>query len=293
LETDGTITLLSKVPSGGAVPTSVTFFANTVYVLNSGATAVAVQPNIAGFTVDPAGLVPIAGSIQPLSSGLLNGPDAGAVTPVGASEILFMPGGSALVVVERTSSKLDTFPVSAAGVAGPAVQFYQDTQTPTVPTSNEVEPFGFSLTAQGDIVVSEAWAGATMDSSTTTFSVSPTSGLTQISHATSTQAGSCWTVVVGDNVYETNTASGTISQFGISSTGTLTYVAGKEVPSQAGAVGGPTDLAATADGAFVYAHTGKGSINIFAVSSVDGSLSAIAASPFVGIPTTGSGLVAR
>ncbi len=284
LETDGTIKLLSKIASGGVAPTSITFSGNTVYVLNTGSTSI--EPNIAGFTVDPAGLVAIPGSIQPLSSKLTGPGPGGVVTSVGGSEILFMPGGNALVVTERLANNIDTFPVTA-GVAGSPVVFAEPGPSGATPGS---EPFGFSVTPGGQIIVSEAWSGSTGLSSTSTFSVAAT-GLTEISKGvTSGQSGACWTVVVGDNVYETNTASATLSQFNVATDGTVALAVANS--GAAGAPGtGPTDLAATADGAFVYCHTGQGALSIFARSAADGSLTK--APDFVGIPTKAAGLVAR
>ena len=66
LDVDGTISLLSNVPSGGTSPISLTLSGTTLYVLNAGSAVAAA--NISGFTVDPAGLVPIPGSTQPLST---------------------------------------------------------------------------------------------------------------------------------------------------------------------------------------------------------------------------------
>jgi 6-phosphogluconolactonase (cycloisomerase 2 family) len=283
LDANGTIRLISKIASGGVAPNSITFSGNTVYVLNSGSTTI--EPNIAGFTVDPAGLVAIASSIQPLSSGLTGTGPAGFAS-VGGSEISFMPGGNLLVVTERLSNKIDTFPVTA-GVAGAPVIFAEPGPAGSTPGS---EPFGFSVTAGGQIIVSEAWSGATGLSSTSTFSVAST-GLTEISRGvTSGQAGACWTVAVGNDVYETNTASATLTHYTVAANGTVTLVTANS--GAAGAPGtGPTDLAATSDGAYVYCHTGQGALSVFARSAADGSLTKEA--DFVGIPTKAAGLVAR
>jgi hypothetical protein len=284
LETDGTINLISKIASGGVAPNSITFSGNVVYVLNSGSATI--EPNISGFMIDAAGLVAITGSIEPLSSGLTGTGPGGVVTSVGGSEISFMPGGSVLVVTERLANNIDTFPVTA-GVAGPPVVFAEPGPVGSTPGS---EPFGFSVTPGGQIVVSEAWSGTAGLSSTSSFSVAAT-GLTEISKGvTSGQSGSCWTVMVGNNVYETNTASATLSQFSVTASGVVSLVTANA--GAAGAPGtGPTDLAATSDGSYVYCHTGQGSLSIFAISSTDGSLTT---SPdFVGIPVKAAGLVAR
>jgi len=275
LETDGSISLLSKIASGGATPNSITFAGATVYVLNSGsATAPA---NIAGFRADPAGLVAIAGSTQPLSG-------AGAL---GGSEILFVADGSVLAVTERLANNIDSYVVTA-GVAGPPTVFAEPGPVETTPGS---EPFGFSLTAGGQIIVSEAWSGSPGLSSTSTFSVAASGALTEISTGvTSGQAGSCWTTVIGKYAYETNTASATLSQFTIAADGTATLTTANA--GAAGAPGtGPTDVSGTADGKYIYVHTGQGSLSIFAVSATDGTLTKIP--DFVGTPVHAAGLVAR
>jgi len=281
LELDGSITLLAKIGSGGTAPNSITFNGNTVYVLNSGSATS--PPNISGFTIDPAGLVAIPGSIQYLSAGSA----APGNTPVGAAEIMFVNAGAALVVTERLANNIDTFVVTS-GVAGPVTVFAEPGPAGNTPGS---EPFGFSLTPGGQIVVSEAWSGSPGLSSTSSFSVGPTGTLTEISKGvTSGQAGSCWTAAVGNYVYETNTASATITQFSVTASGTVTLSTANA--GTAGAPGtGPTDLAASADGKFLYCHNGQGALSSFAISPTDGTLTKMP--DFVGLRAGTSGLYAR
>ncbi len=92
------------------------------------------------------------------------------------------------------------------------------------------------------------------------------------------------------DAYETNTASGTLSQFAIASNGTLTLVGTGLAGTAGGAGTGPTDVAGSADGKFIYVHDGTGALSIFAISSADGTLTK---SPdFVGIPVHAAGLIA-
>jgi 6-phosphogluconolactonase len=276
LETDGTISLLSKIGSGGVAPNSITVSGDIVYALNSGSATS--TPNVSGFKIDPAGLVTIPGSIQPLS-----GPST-----VGAAQILFAAAGSALVVTERLANNIDTYAVTA-GVAGAPSVFAEP--GPVGPTPGS-EPFGFAVSAGGQIVVSEAWSGAAGLSSTSSFSVSAAGALTEISTGvTSGQAGACWTAIVGTYAYETNTASGTLSQFSVAANGALTLV-GNGVAGAAGGAGtGPTDVTGSADGKYIYVHDGTGALSIFAISATDGTLTK---SPdFVGIPAHAEGLIAR
>jgi 6-phosphogluconolactonase len=279
LETDGTIQLLSKIASGGTAPNSITFNGNLVYVLNAGSATVA--PNISGFTVDPAGLVALTGS-----TALLSGP-----ATVGGAEILFVAGGAALVVTERLANNIDVFALTG-GVptsATPTTVFAEPGPSGAVPGS---EPFGFSLTAGGQIVVSEAWSGTTGLSSSSTFSVTAAGALTEISKGVMNgQAGACWTAVVGTYAYETDTASGNISQYSIAADGTLTVVGTGNAGTAGGAGAGSTDLTASADGKYLYAHNGKGAVSSFSISATDGTLTKL--SDFLGISDHVVGLVAR
>ncbi len=275
LELDGTIQLLSKVASGGVAPNSITFSGDIVYVLNAGNAST--PGNISGFTVNPAGLVAIKSSIQPLS---------GAATP-GAAEILFVNDGAALVVTERLSNNIDTYVVTA-GVAGLPTVFAEPGPVGATPGS---EPLGFSLTPGGQIIVSEAWSGSPGLSSTSTFSVAADGALTEISTGvTSGQSGSCWTTMIGKYAYETNTASATITQFSVAADGVATVATANA--GAAGAPGtGPTDLAASPDGLFLYCHNGQGAISSFAVSPTDGTLTKMP--DFVGVAVHGAGIYVR
>jgi 6-phosphogluconolactonase (cycloisomerase 2 family) len=281
LEPDGSINLLSKVASGGTDPNSITFNGNTVYVLNAGSASSA--PNITGFTVDPAGLVPLKNSTASLSSNSYM---------IGASQILFAAGGSALVVTEHLSNNIDVFALTAAGVpvaTTPTTVFAEPGPAGATPGA---EPFGFALTAGGQIVVSEAWSGAPGLSSSSTFSVTAAGAMTEISKGvTNGQAGGCWATVVGTYAYVTNTASGTVSQYAIASNGTLTVV-GTGLAGTAGGTGAlSTDLAASADGKYLYVHNGTGALSIFSISATDGTLTKLP--DFLGIPGKAEGLVAR
>jgi hypothetical protein len=279
LETDGTISLLSKIGSGGTAPDSITFYGNLIYVLNAGNSTVA--PNIAGFMVEPAGLVALEGSTTSLS---------GAETP-GAAEILFVAGGSALVVTERLANNIDVYALTGGlpTSTSPTTVFAEPGPSGSVPGS---EPLGFSLTAEGQIVVSEAWSGAAGLSSSSSFTVNASGAITEISKGvTSGQSGACWTTVVGNYVYETNTASGTVSQYAIAADGTLTVVGSGLAGTAGGAGAGSTDLTASADGKYLYVHNGTGALSSFSISSTDGTLTKLP--DFVGIPAYAEGIVAR
>lgn len=136
LDPDGTLSLLSNVPSGGATPVSLALSGTTLYVLNAGSATSAA--NISGFTVDPAGLVPITGSTQTLSTGAVGGAE-------GAEQIAFVQNGAVLVVVEKAKDNIDTFVVTS-GVAAAG----------TFTTAGAgMAPYGFGVYRESLIVVTQ------------------------------------------------------------------------------------------------------------------------------------------
>lgn len=124
---------VSKAPSGGTTPVSLTIHGDLLYVLNAGGSG-----NIAGFRIQPNGaLNAIPGSSQPLSS-----------STAGAAQIGFDGGGDRLVVTEKNTNKIDVYTVRE-GFAG----------KPRVHASYGMEPFGFTFDRRGDLLVSEAFGG--------------------------------------------------------------------------------------------------------------------------------------
>lgn len=93
----------------------------------------------------------------------------------------------------------------------------------------------------------------------------------------------CWLIVSLDGrfAYTTNAASGTISSYRIATNGTLTLLAA--VAGTPGA--GPTDVAQSRDGRFLYARVRTGAVAGFAIES-DGSLRSIGSA--IGATSIGS-----
>ena len=97
------LALSDVVPSGGDQPISVTSDGRRVYVLNAGD-----QAGVAGFDISGDGrLVPIVGSTQPLSA-----PGAGP------AQIERSPDGRTLVVTEKNTNRIGTYPVAEDGTVG-------------------------------------------------------------------------------------------------------------------------------------------------------------------------------
>ncbi len=263
LDVNGSIHLLSSVPSGGTAPISLTLSGTTLYVLNSGSATVAA--NISGFTVDPGGLIPIPSSTQPLSS-----------AQPGAEQISFVQNGSVLVVTEKGADNIDTFVVTG-GVAAPGV---------FTSAGTAMAPYGFGVVGNGLIVVSQA----TPTTGASSYSVSATGVVsTDTAFVADGQQAACWVAIVNDTAYALDAHNATISAYTITpATGAIALV-GNGVAATTGT--GPTDVAASPDGAFLYTRNGAGqSISSWPIAT-DGTLGTV--TTFAGSPAASSGLVVR
>jgi len=183
----GHLTLVDRLPSGGASPVSVDIADGTAYVLNrDGAT-----PNIATFDVDRSGrLRPRA--TTPLAPGAL-----------GAAQVSVAPDGRSVVVSERVANRLETFPLRFGRLGAP-----------TVTASAGAVPFGFAFAPRsGDLVVSEA--------GTSTVS-SYRNGRVSTASLAVGQGAACWVAIDAQGRFAyTGNATGSISGFAINRDGTL------------------------------------------------------------------------
>jgi 6-phosphogluconolactonase (cycloisomerase 2 family) len=267
------VVLADRISSGGLRPISVTLHRDLLYVLNAGG-AVGGADNISGFRVDSKGrLTPIAGSVQPLS---------GANTD--PAQIAFALEGRVLVVSEKATNKIVTYPVGEDGIAGP----------PQVHASAGVTPFGFASDSRDNLVVSEASGGARDASTVSSYELDKDGSLKVITAALPlTETAACWVAISNDGrfAYTTNTASDTLSGVRIASDGVLTLrdSDGRTASTAAGA--SPIDEAFSRDGRFLYVlGGGNGSISIFRQGS-SGRLTALVVTS--GLPLTVNGLAAR
>ena len=258
VNTDGTLTRVSIISSGGTFPVSLAHHRNVLYVVNARSGG-----RILGFRVTNDGaLQAIAASSQPLS---------GAVDPAPAS-IRISPDGARIIVTEKTTNILDIFPLDVAGVAG----------TRTIANSPGMTPFGADFDSDGLYILAEAHInpGRTAVPNASTVSSlfvsedafnAPALDVITASAPTTQTAGSR-TQIISNNlaVYITNTVSATITGFRINRNGSLTILTADGKAAQLPAASQPTDMA-FANG-FLYAITpGDRSLNIFKVNS-DGSL---------------------
>jgi len=253
------------VPSGGTMPVSVTVRGHLLYVLNAGDV-----PNISGFTVTSGGkLTPLPGSTQRLPGGSAAGP----------AEVAFVPGDPALLVTEKLTSQIDTFPLDGGGVA----------QVGTAFPSSQPTPFGFDFAPHHIAIISDAVNGEPLAAKLSSYSIRDGQDPKVISAGVpDNQTAACWVAVTDDGAYAytVNTGSSTISSYTVS-------VGGKLALLNSAAAGGnaPVDAALSTGSKFLYVRNGgDGSIEGFAVNS-DGSLTTTA---IVGkLPDGAAGLAAR
>src|SRR5215472_8843907 len=195
----GHLTFVSKIPSGGQFPNSLTTAGNFLYVLNAHGTA-----HINGFRISQTGaLRAIAGSSRPLSTAAPN-----------PAQVQFSPNGMLLVVTEIDTDKLDTYTDdSTTGLAtGPDVQ---DSAGPG--------PFGFAFDNKGHLIVSEVEL-----SSASSYTVSSSGTLTVVTGALDDfGVAACWVINTNNRSfpqqysYITNTGDGTVSGFSIAVDGSI------------------------------------------------------------------------
>lgn len=263
---DSGLTLVSKVASGGTLPTSLTVANDLLYVLNAGGSG-----NITGFAISKRGrLTQIADSTRPLS---------GAATAPG--QISFSPDGELLVVTEKATNLIDTFVVGEDGRANGPVSH----------PSSGATPFGFAFSKRGDLVVSEA-NGAPGGSAASSYDVGGDGNVELVSGSVATNQGAaCWVVITknGRYAYTANAASGSISGFRIGRDGSLSLL---NADGRTGVTGdNPSDMALSQSSQYLYVRIGRtGGIGAFAVQA-DGSLQLLAGAS--GLPANSAGLAAR
>lgn len=256
--------LVDVQASGGTQPVSVSIRDGLVYVLNAGAGG-----TVSGFRLSEHGnLKPIAGSTQPLPS-----------VNAGPAQVAITPDGDGLVVTEKGSSTIDTFPLRHGARAGVG----------TAHASNGLTPFGFAFGPRGTLLVSEAAGGAALGSSASSYSLSD-GGFSTISASVPTlQTAACWLVTTADGRYAftTNAGSDSVSTFAVSRAGALSLLHS----DSAGTGAHPTDAALSRGDRFLYtldAFTHQ--VTGFKVAG-SGDLTSLGA---VGtLPASASGLAAR
>jgi 6-phosphogluconolactonase len=224
IEPDG-LRLTDRVASGGRTPTSVAVAGDLVYVLDNG------SAEISGFRLAGGRLVALEGSRR----------------QVGAdpAQIAFGPGGRMLAVTERGTDSISTFAIDAVGYAvGPV----------TVPSSGQT-PYGFDFTADGALIVTEAFGGAVGKAAASSYAIGDGGRPQPVSASVAdTRSEVCWAAVTRDSrfAYVTNFGDGTISSYAIAAGGALSLRDAVAASTRLGEKG-VRDEAITGDGSHLFA----------------------------------------
>jgi 6-phosphogluconolactonase len=234
--------LIDTVASRGVAPASIDEHDGRVYVLNSGGT-----PSVTAYWRLP------GGSLWPIATREL------AAGADGAAQVSVTPDGRSLVVTERVSNRLETLPLDRWGRPG----------APVVTASSGAVPFGFGITRQGTIVVSEAGA-----SSVSSYRVGAGGSLRTVTASLLVgQGAACWVAVSPNGRFAyTGNAAGGISGFAIGRDGSLRALGTTNLlPS-------PRDLDFDASGRYLHAVSPGGQVTSYRVGH-DGSLTLAGTAP--------------
>lgn len=241
----------------GDEPNSLTIHGNLLYVLDGSVAA----NGIRGFRVHANGtLAEIPNSVRLLSS------------PIAVpGTVQFSPDGTLLLVTEKTTnlvlyphSAIDAFQIATNGLAS---------VVPQRDASNGVRPFSLAFRNDSQLLVAESFDATPGKAAVSSYQVNSHGLLTVTSGSIrNQQTDTCWIVITKDGryAYTANFGSGTISSYGISSTGTLQLIRGSA--AFLGMVSQPVDLALTANSHFLYLLLrGSGAVAAFSIAT-DGDL---------------------
>ncbi|CAN5323351.1 hypothetical protein BH20ACT24_BH20ACT24_16070 [soil metagenome] len=258
--------LVDLQSSRGLMPISLTLHGDVLYVLNALGLG-----NIVGFRVaDDGTLTSLSGSKRKLSAPLSN-----------PAQVQFNPSGTVLMVTEKGTRLIDTFPVDENGVAGPL----------TTTQSSGLEPFGFAFDPAGHAIVSEAFAGAPGRSAVSSYAVTDAGEANVISASVpNQQTAACWVVITSDGhfAFVSNTGSGNISSYAIGNGGQLSL--DEAVAARTGKGSAPTDMDLDEAGHMYVLASGFGMVRGFAVGSGGNLLPITKAGA---LPASATGLAAR
>jgi 6-phosphogluconolactonase (cycloisomerase 2 family) len=195
---------------------------------------------------------------------------------------LFTPDGTVLIVTERGTDTISSYLIDERGHAqGPA----------TVKSSGQT-PYGFGLTADGSLIVSEAFGGATGEAAASSYAVSAAGELTMVSGSVGdTRSEVCWVALTRDDrfAYVTNFGDGTVSSYEITADRSL-KLRDPLAASAGQGQKGIRDEAISGDGRYLYAiHADAQKVCGWAVGQA-GQLTPVG--EFGGVPGTVAGLAA-
>jgi 6-phosphogluconolactonase (cycloisomerase 2 family) len=248
------------LPSGGHLPVSIGRSGDLVYVLDAGGDGA-----IAGYRVRDGRLHPIRDGVRDL--GLGNPADPQFLAS--PSQVAVSPGRRAVIVATKTHDTLEVFPLDRAG--RPAV-------AATVTATGGVVPFALTFDRAGRLQVADAAGGAS------SYVLHHDGALSLVSpFVANGQAATCWSAEAKGYLFTANAGSATITGYTVGRDGRLALRDPSGVTARTGA--GPTDLAVSRDGNYLYQQaSAAGAIDEFRVAD-DGALTLIGA--VTGLPADG------
>jgi 6-phosphogluconolactonase (cycloisomerase 2 family) len=260
---DNGVVLSSVIDSGGLTPISVTEYDGIVYVLNAGGAG-----NVAGFRNVQGQLRPIANSLRGLSA-------AGGTGP---AQVGFGAEGDVLVVTEKVTSRITSFPVRRDGTLGTVVL------TP----ATGANPVGVAVDRRDNQVVC---GGAGPAASSYRFSEGSATPVLITGSLPNTQAAACWLAVTpnGRYAFTANAGSSSVSTYSVTRTGQLALVS--PVAGITGPNAGALDLAVSPDGHRLFALAPRSLQVVSFKVEFDGGLTRLGTGG--GLPAGSAGLAAN
>ena len=259
---NGAMLELTKTVPVGAAPRSIAEHDGLVFVLATG------DATIQGFRLVDGDLVPVDGAMRTLS------------TPDGA-QVGFTPDGRALIATERGGDKLSAFAVGKDGMLG----------DPRAIDSLGATPYGFAISPNGTLVVTEAFRAEKGAAAASSYSVDGDTISPGTASIGNGRSEICWAVISDDGRYAftTNFADGAVSRYAIGTDGALTLEDATAGITEDGRPG-LRDEDLSDDGRFLYAiDADQGQIVAWSVDA-KGNLSM--AGSWGVVPTTVAGLAA-
>lgn len=252
--------LVTRIPSGGERPVSITVRGDRGYVLNAG------SASVHGFTVTTT-LEALPRSLFALADG------------ADPAQIAYAPDGASLIVTDRAGNAIVSIALDGDGLPVRSEVFPSSGQT----------PYGFDF-AGDTLVVTEAFGGVVGAAAASSYRVNGTIDPVSAS-IPNTRSEVCWAVASADgrHVWVTNFGDGTISRYDVAPDGTLQLVDPIAATTVEG-MKGVRDAARSADGSMFYALDADAQ-QVFAYRVVaDGGLESAGA--VGGLPETVAGLAA-
>ncbi len=234
----------SPVPSGGVDPVSVTVHGDLVYVANAGPGSNPGDTNYTGFTLNA------GGQLRPI-------PDSTYILPNDSKpgQVLFNGDGTRLAGTRIASSQIDSFTVGSDGRLTTAPGSPYDAQTFSPAQGYGQLGSEFSPSDPNELFVSDAHTAAgdaAFPGLVSSFTDAADGTLTPVGAPVANDGGaSCWIEISHDGsfLFVVNTASASISSYGIGDGGALTFLQ-STAPGQIGA--GAEDARLSPDGTSLW-----------------------------------------